>query len=75
VNGATALLTRDEPRVFEDGDVLQEGRQRHRERGRDFARRRLLAFREARKDRAPRRVGESVEGAIEVGRLIVNHMV
>jgi len=66
VNGAATLFPRDEPRVFENGDVLQEGRQRHRERRRDLARRRLLALRETREDRAPRRVGESVERPVEV---------
>ncbi len=75
MNGATALLTRDEPRVFKNGDMLQEGRQRHRERRRDLARCRLLALRETREDRAPRRVGESVESAVEIGSLKVNHKV
>jgi len=72
VGSALAALP-DEPRLFEDFQVLRDGGQRHVERIREVGDA-GLAEREPREDGAPRRVGERREGAVERAR-IVNHPV
>jgi len=69
---AADLLGPDEPARLEDGDVLEDGRQRHRERLRQLAHRHRPAA-EPLDDRAPGRVGEGLEDEIQL-RLRVKHL-
>jgi len=55
--------------------MLHDRRQRHRERLREHANREFVVLREARQQRAPRRVGERRERAVEGGVFILNHTV
>jgi hypothetical protein len=72
---AADLLAPDEACLGEDAEVLQHGRERHRERRRDLACRPCAAVTQHVEDGAPRRVGESRERAVERWLLTVNHMV
>ena len=74
-DGAPGLDPRDQPRVRQHVEMLHDGGQRHRERPREIAHRDGVFGIEPRQQRAPRRVGEGREGAVEGGSLIVNHRV
>jgi len=69
------LLALDEAGPGEDAEVLQDGRERHRERCGDLARRPSAAHAQHVENCPSRRIGEGREGAIERRRLKVNHMV
>lgn len=75
VDGTADLLTRDEPGIGQHGHVLEDGRQRHGERGRELRHREAVATCEPLDDAAPRRVGERGECAVETCFGIDNHMV
>ena len=68
------LVPLDEPRAFQDAQVLDEARKRHAERLGELAHGVFPAF-ESRQDGAPRGIGERIEDSIEAGGLIVNHSV
>ena len=55
--------------------MLDDRRQRYRERRGDLAHRHCVTPRQAVEDRSPRRIGERPKGAIECTVPIVNHMV
>ncbi len=74
-HGAAALAAREEASVGQHVEVLHDRRQRDREWPRQLADRQARLLAEMREDRAPRRIGEGSEGAVERGILILNHVV
>jgi hypothetical protein len=64
---AAGLFAGDQPRVGEHVEVFHHCRQRHRKRPRQFADGNAVALRETGEQRAPRRIGKRVEGAVESG--------
>lgn len=72
---APRLGPRDEPGVRQHVQMFHHGRQRHRERFREFRHGALAAIGQTREQRAPRRVGERGERAVEGGILKLNHEV
>jgi hypothetical protein len=74
-HGAAVLLAGDEARRNEDVDMLEDRRQRHRQRRRKIAHRQALGLAEPCNQRAAGRIGKRREGQIEAFRLIVNHLV
>jgi len=71
---AADLFAFDEPRILENGQMLDDAGQRHADRRGQLADR-ALALTEPDQDRAPRRIGERAEDGIEPARRIVNHKV
>ena len=72
------LVPRHEPCVGEYADVLHDIRQRDRKRLCELADGQFRRFRQPQQDRAPRRIGEGGERAIELGGLRglkANHVV
>ena len=61
---APVLVPRDESRVFQDAQVLDEAREGNRERLRELADRMIALF-QARKHGAPRRVRQGAEYGVE----------
>ena len=74
-DGAAGLVANDEAGVREDVEMFHHRRQRHRERFGEFADRNGVHLTEARQQCAPCGVGESRESAVEIGFVIVNHLV
>jgi len=74
MHDAAGLAPHDEPRLFQDAEVLDESRQRHPERFGKLADRTFPAL-EARQHRAPGRVGQRRESDVQPGVLILNHLV
>ena len=72
-NRAADLAPCDQPGVGQHIEMLHDGGERHGERPRKLTYRNARAAIELRKERSPRRVCESREGAIEAGILILNH--
>ena len=60
---AADLFAFDEPRILENGQMLDDSRQRHADRRGELADR-TLAMPEPDQDRAPRRIGERAEDGI-----------
>jgi hypothetical protein len=74
-DGAADLAPCDQSGVGQHVEMLHDGGERHGKRPRELAYRNARAAIELRKERSPRRVCESGEGAIEAGILILNHQV
>lgn len=77
-HGATGLPAHDQPGLGEHREVLHHRGQRHGQRPREFGDGKIAAFPQARDQRAPSRVGEGREGAVEAavgGVRILNHQV
>ena len=74
-DGATRFGAHDQAGIGEHVEVLHDGGQRHREGARQFTDADSILFVETGEQRAPCRVGQRSEGAIEDGSLIVNHRV
>jgi len=70
---ATLALYACEAGTLEHAHVLGDGRERHREARGELADR-AIAVRQARDDRAPRRIGQRGESGVERG-MTVNHVV
>ena len=69
-----SLFAFDQTRILENGQMLDDSRQRHADRRGQLADR-ALAMPEPDQDRAPRRIGKRAEDGIEPARRIVNHKV
>ena len=77
-HGATGFPAHDQPGLGEHREVLHHCGQRHGQRPRKFGYGKIAAFPQARDQRAPGRIGEGREGAVEAavgGMLILNHKV
>jgi hypothetical protein len=74
-NRAPRFLARNETRFREDVEVLHDSGQRHRERLRQRAHRKLVLLREAREQRTPCGVGKGREGAVQGVVFMLNHAV
>jgi len=72
---AAGLLARDQASIRQDIEMLHDRGQRHRKRPRQLAHRKLLAAFQPRQQRAPRRVRERGEGAVQGLIVILNHTV
>ncbi len=76
-DGASGFVARDQAGIGEHVEMLHDRRQRHLERFRESADRHAVFFIEPRQERAPGRVGERREHAVERGAfgsiLILNH--
>ena len=72
---AAGLVADDEAGVRQHVEVLHHGRQRHGEGLGEFADRDGVRLAQARQQSAPGGVGKRRESAVEVGGLIVNHVV
>ena len=68
------LASHDKPGIFQNAQMLDESRQRHRERLRELADR-AVAVLEPGEHSTARRIGEGAENRIEPAGRIVNHAV
>jgi hypothetical protein len=71
---AAGLAAHDEPGIFQNTEMLDESRQRHRERLRELADRTFAAL-ELREHSTARGIGEGTENGVEPAGRIVNHKV
>ena len=71
---AAGLATHDEPGIFQNTEMLDESRQRHRERLRELADRTFAAL-EPGEHGTARGIGEGAENRVEPAGRIVNHKV
>ena len=77
-HGATGFPAHDQPGLGEHREVLHHRGQRHGQRPREFGDGKIAALAQARDERAPGRIGECREGAVETsfgGMEILNHEV
>jgi len=74
-HGAAGFGARDQAGVRQHVEMLHDRGQRHRERLRQFAHRDVVFSAEPRQQRAPGRVRQRREGAVQHGFSILNHMV
>jgi hypothetical protein len=77
-HGATGFPPHDQPGVGEHREVLHHRGQRHGQRPGEFGDGKIAAFPQPRDERAPGRVGEGGESAVETavgGGWILNHKV
>lgn len=74
-NGAAGFGTRDQGCVCQHIEMLHDRRQRHRKRTRQVADGCAFRLAQLGYERAPRRIGERRENVIEIGVLILNHVV
>jgi hypothetical protein len=74
-DGASGLAARDQAGIGQDVEMLHDRRQRYRERRSQRADREVGPLGKPHDQRAPRRVGERSEGAIERAALNLNHLV
>ena len=74
-NRASGFVAAHEPGIRQHVEMLHHRRQRHRERLGEFADRYGVGLAQARQQRAPGGVGKRREGAVEIGSVIVNHVV
>jgi hypothetical protein len=72
---AAGLFARDQSGVRQHIEVLHDRGQRHRERLRQLADRQAFAIAKPRQKRAPGRIGQRGEGAVQIAFLILNHTV
>jgi hypothetical protein len=74
-HGAAGFRARDQAGVRQHVEMLHDRGQRHRERLRQIAHRNIVVPAEPRQQRAPGRVCQCCEGAVQRRILILNHMV
>jgi hypothetical protein len=72
---ASGLVAAHEPGIRQHVEMLHHRRQRHRERLGEFANRYRVGFAQARQQSAPCGIGKGRESAVEIGFVIVNHLV